>query len=163
MQKTIAMVFTLRALFAPTYSAIDAPTPAAQPEIVSVANAYVKAMLASDASAVAALYHEDAIELANCRPLVKGRADIKQYFRSFMQDVKVTAFELTHTQSTISGDTAYDVGTYTQRLSTRNGLVDDTGKYIVVLKRTVGGWKIAYAIHNSDRPSTMLQGSGASR
>jgi hypothetical protein len=42
-------------------------------------------------------------------------------------------------------------------------MVDDTGKYIVMLKRTGEGWKIAYAIHNSDRPSTMPPGTGASR
>jgi hypothetical protein len=47
-------------------------------------------------------------------------------------------------------------------LRARDGIVDDTGKYIVMLKRTGGAWKIAYAIHNSDRPS-MMPGSGASR
>ena len=163
MQKTMAMIFALRALFGPPVPAIEAsnpPTP--QPEVVRVADAYVKAMLASDAAMVAGLYQEDAVEMPNCRPLVKGRAEIEQYFRGLMKEVKITTFVLTHTESTISGDTAYDVGTYTQRLSTRDGMVDDTGKYIVMLKRTGGDWKIAYAIHNSDRPS-MMPGSGATR
>ena len=164
MQKTIAMIFALRALFGPAFPAIEAPNPPTpQPEIVRVANAYVTAMLASDAAMAAALYQEDAVEMPNCRPLVKGRPAIEQYFRGLMKEVKFTTFVLTHTESTISGDTAYDVGTYTQRLSTRDGMVDDTGKYIVMLKRTGGDWKIAYAIHNSDRPSTMPAGTGASR
>ena len=64
----------------------------------------------------------------------------------------ITTFVLTHTESAISGDTAYDVGTYTQRLSTPDGMLDDMGNYIVMLKHTGGDWKIAYAIHNSDRP-----------
>ena len=164
MQRTIAMVFALRALFAPASPAFQAPNLATpQPEIVRVVNAYVKAMLASDAAMVAALYQEDAIEMPNCRPLVKGRAEIEQYFRGLMKEVKITTFVLTHAESTISGDTAYDVGVYTQRLSTPDGMVDDTGKYIVMLKRTGGDWKIAYAIHNSDRPSTMPPGTRASR
>ena len=50
---------------------------------------------------------------------------------------------LTHSQSTSAGDTAYDVGIYALRLSTRTGMVDDTGKYIVMLERTGGNWKIA--------------------
>src|SRR4029450_2295495 len=163
MQRTIAMIFALRALFAPASPAFQAPNLATpQPEIVRVANAYVKAMLASDAAVVAALYQEDAVEMPNCRPLVKGRAEIEQYFRGLMKEAKITTFVLTHTESTISGDTAYDVGTYTQRLSTRDGIVDDTGKYIVMLKRTGGEGKIAYAIHNSDRPS-MMPVSGATR
>ena len=119
-------------------------------------------MLTSDAAMVAALYQEDAVEMPNCRPVVKGRAAIEQYFRGLMKEVKITTFVLTHTESTILGDTAYDVGTYTQRLSTRDGMVDDAGKYIVMLRRTSGDWKIAYAIHNSDRPA-MMPGSGASR
>src|SRR4029453_434571 len=134
MQRTVAMIFALRALFAPASPAIEAPNLATpQPEIVRVANAYVNAMLASDAAMVAALYQEDAVEMPNCRPLVKGRPAIEQYFRGLMKEGKNTTFVLTHTESTISGDTAYDVGTYTQRLSTRGGMVDDTGKYIVML------------------------------
>jgi hypothetical protein len=130
MPRTVAMIFALRGLLAPASPAIEAPNLATpRPEIVRVADAYVKAMLASD---------------------------------GLLKEVKITAFMLTHTESTISGDTAYDVGTYTQRLSTRDGMVDDTGKYIVMLKRTGRDWKIAYAIHNSDRPS-MMPGSGASR
>jgi len=161
--QTIAMIFALRALFGPAFPAIEVrnpPTP--QQEIVSVANAYVTAMLASDAASAAALYREDAVEMPNCRPLVKGRPAIEQYFRGLMKGGKITTFVLTHTESSISGDTAYDVGTYTQRLSTPGGIVDDTGKYVVMLKRTGGDWKVAYSIHNSDRPSTM-PGSGASR
>ena len=107
---------------------------------------------------VAALYQEDAVEMPNCRPLVKGRADDRAVLSWPHEGGEITTFVLTHTESTISGDTAYDVGTYTQRLSTRDGVVDDTGKYIVVLKRTGGDWKIAYAIHNSDRPSTIPPG-----
>jgi ketosteroid isomerase-like protein len=164
MQKTIATIFALRALFGPAFPAVEAPNPPTpQPEIVRVANAYVTAMLASDAAMAAALYQEDAVEMPNCRPLVKGRPAIEQYFRGLMKEVKITAFVLTHMESTVSGDSAYDVGTYTQRLSTPTGMVDDTGKYIVMLKRTGGDWKIAYAIHNSDRPSAMPSGSGASR
>ncbi len=161
MQKTIAMIFALRALFATPSPAIEAPhlvTP--QPEIVRVANAYVQAMLASDAAVVAALYQEDAVEMPDCRPLVKGRAAIEQYFRGLMNETRITNFVLRQMESTISGDTAYDVGTYTQRLSTSDGMVDDTGKYIVMLKRTGGDWKIAYAIHNSDRSRRELERPG---
>jgi ketosteroid isomerase-like protein len=163
MQKTIAMMFALRALFVPAFPVSEAQNPpTSHPDVERVAKAFVTAMLASDAATAAALYQEDAIEMPDCRPLVKGRPAIEQYFRGLMKEVKITTFELTHTESAISGDTAYDVGTYTQRLSTSHGMVDDTGKYVVMLKRTGGEWKIAYAIHNSDRPS-MMPGPGASR
>jgi len=45
MQKTIAMIFALRALFGPAFPAIEAPNPPTpQPEVVKVANAYVTAV-----------------------------------------------------------------------------------------------------------------------
>ena len=131
MQKTIAMIFALRALFAPASAAIETRNPATRrQEIVRVANAYVRAMLASDAAVVATLYEEDAVEMPNCRPLVKGRAAIEQVLSWPHEGGEDHSFVLTHTESTISGDTAYDVGTYIQRPSTRDGMVDDTGKYI---------------------------------
>ena len=54
MQKTFAMIFALRSLFGPAFPAIEVrnlPTP--QQEILTVANAYVTAMLASDAASAA--------------------------------------------------------------------------------------------------------------
>lgn len=156
MQRTIAMIFALRALFAPASPAIETPKPATpEPAIVKLADAYVKAALASDAAAVTARNRERAVEVPACRPLVRSRAAIEHYSRDVMEGVKTSTFMLTHAESKIVGDTAYDVGTYTQRLSTPNGLVEDTGKYIVMLTRTGDDWKIAYAIHNSDRPPTM--------
>jgi uncharacterized protein (TIGR02246 family) len=164
MYRAIAMIFALRALLVPSSPAIAVPNSATpQSEIAKIADAYVKAMLASDAARVAVLYQEDAVEMPAGRPLVKGRSGIEHYLRELMTEVKTTTFVLTHTESTVAGDTAYDVGTYSQRLSTRTGTADDTGKYVMMLKHTAGEWKIAYAIHNSDRPPTMPPAPGASR
>jgi ketosteroid isomerase-like protein len=52
-----------------------------------------------------------------------------------------------------TGDTGYDVGTYQQNITPATGAaMDDSGKFTVILKRTGGRWKVAYAIYNSDRP-----------
>ena len=86
--------------------------------IKAVADAYVKATLAGDAKAIAALYTEDAIEMPPNAPMVKGRAAILQYYeKEFGGGTTINSFTLVHLESQATGDRAYDVGTRTSRAS----------------------------------------------
>ena len=64
------------------------------------------------------------------------------------------------TISKVSGDTAYDIGTYKQGLMPQKGggMIDDKGKYVVLLKKdSNGNWWITHAIYNSDLPLPVPQ------
>jgi uncharacterized protein (TIGR02246 family) len=122
--------------------------------IKQVADAYVKATLAGDAKAIGALYREDAVEMPPNAPSVKGRAAIEQYYmKLFSCATKVGQFAITHLESRAVGDTGYDVGTYQQSMNPpgQTTATSDTGKYVVILRRSEGDWKVAYAIYNSDQ------------
>jgi len=122
--------------------------------IKAVADNYVKASLASDPKAIAALYTDDAVEMPPNQPMVKGKAAIQAYYeKQFSSGVKMAAFTLTHLDSSATGDRGYDVGTYQQTISVPAAATpaSDTGKYIVILKRVGSEWKVAYAIYNSDQ------------
>ena len=122
--------------------------------VKQVADSYVKAVLAGDAKAVAALYTEDAVEMPPNQPMIKGRAAIQQYYEKvFGMGMKVMSFTLDHLESHASGDSAWDAGAYKQSMQGETGTTtppSDTGKYVVILKRAGNGWKVAYAIYNSD-------------
>ena len=121
--------------------------------IKAVADEYVKAVLAGDAKAVAALYTEDAVEMPPNHPSVKGRTAIQQYYEKQLAAGKFASFSLDHMETRAVGDTGYDIGTYRQNVMPQKGqAVDDRGKFIVVVKRTGGAWRVAYAIYNSDQP-----------
>ena len=125
--------------------------------IKKLADDYVKASLARDAKAVAALYAEDAIEMPPNAPLVKGRAAILQYYESeFGSGMNVNSFTLTHIEAHVSADRGYLVGTYAQSVTPKGATnpVTGTGKYTVILKRVKGAWLVAYAIYNSNEPPT---------
>jgi ketosteroid isomerase-like protein len=131
------------------------------PEVVKVADAYVKASLAGDVKAIVALYTDDAIEMAPFQPLIKGKAAIEQHYTKEMSGpAKLKSFALTHIESKVSGDIGYDVGTYAQSLSDGKQTMDDTGKYTVIVKRVGSAWKVAYAIYNSDKRPEPMGGSG---
>ena len=127
---------------------------AADPAIKAVADNYVKASLAGDAKAIAALYTEDAVEMPPNAQMIKGREAIEKYYTGLMAGGgKMTNFTLTHLESHSSGDAGYDVGTYQQTFTPpgAGAPANETGKYVVVLKKVGGAWKVAYAIYNSDR------------
>jgi ketosteroid isomerase-like protein len=116
------------------------------------ADAYLKAVLAGDVAAVGATYREDAVEMPPFRPPLKGRAAIEQYYRELFQGpVKIAAFTFSHMEAASVGDLGYTAGTYARQLSGGpTGSIEDTGKFVVIVKRSGSAWKAAYVIYNSD-------------
>jgi uncharacterized protein (TIGR02246 family) len=126
-------------------------SPAQDPAIRRVADAYTAAMLAGDAAAAAAVYGDDAVEMPPGVAPIRGRAAIEQYFRGVFGSCRFTEFALTHAELRASGDVAFAAGTSKATVTPLGGPpVTETGKYLVVLKRAGGEWKVAYSIHNSD-------------
>lgn len=125
--------------------------PSTDAGIQRVADAYQSAMLAGDAAAAAALYREDAIEMPPNHAPVQGRAAIEKYYRDMFGTCRFTVFALNHTELRAAGDFGYAVGTSRQTVAPAGRApVDDAGKYLVVLQRMGGDWKVAYAMYNSD-------------
>ena len=62
--------------------------------------------------------------------------------------MKLSPFE-----SRISGDLAFEAGTYSIAIKPKTGQpITDTGKYIVVFKKEGADWKISHDAFNSDLP-----------
>jgi uncharacterized protein (TIGR02246 family) len=117
--------------------------------------AYEKAASAQDPAAIAKLYSADGVEMPPNAPAAKGRAAIETYHKGFAQQFMVHGFSLAATETKVLGDTAYEVGTYKQSLMQQKGggMIDDKGKYIVLLKKDASGtWMLTHAIYNSDNP-----------
>ena len=84
----------------------------------------------------------------------KGAQQLSRYYtKLFSGGTKVGQFAIKHLESRAAGDTGYDVGTYQQSLNPpgQTTATTDTGKYVVILRRSQGAWKVAYAIYNSDQ------------
>jgi uncharacterized protein (TIGR02246 family) len=149
---------TLGVAVAGTLAAAQSKAPAAQAgggdaAIRAVADQYVKATMANDAKAIAALYADDAVEMPPNHASVKGRAAIEKYYQEQMAAAKIGNFALQHLETRAMGDNGYDIGTYRQTVTPAKGQpMKDTGKYTVIVKHVGGAWKVAYAIYNSDNP-----------
>jgi uncharacterized protein (TIGR02246 family) len=124
------------------------------PGVAKVREAYQKAAITQDAAALAKLYAADGVEMPPNAPAQKGRAAIEAFHKGLAKEWMNHGMTITPTQTTVMGDHAIDIGTYKQSLMPMKGgpMVDDVGKYIVVLKKEGAGWAISHAIYNSDNP-----------
>src|SRR3954468_14361929 len=124
------------------------------PGVAKVREAYQKAVSGQDAAGLAKLYAADGVEMPPNAPAQKGRAAIEAFHKNLATQWMVHGMTITSTESHVMGDYAVDSGTFKQTLmGMKSGaMVDDTGKYVVVLKKDAGGWSIATLIYNSDNP-----------
>ncbi len=151
---SLLSMFSVVTFWAPVATADPFPAKQNDPSIIEGADAYLKAVVAGDAKAVAAMFDDDAIVMPPNQQLLRGKLAIQHFYEGWCHSpMKPTAFTFDHLEATVAGDSAYDVGTYKMSVHAGPGRsVDDTGKYTAVLKRSAGEWKIAYLIFNSDLP-----------
>ncbi len=122
--------------------------------VIEGSNNYLKAVLAGDVPRIVSMYREDAIVMPQGSTSLRGKAAIEQFYRGMCGGpAKITAFTFDHFEARVTGDSAYDVGTYKMTMAAGPGRsMTDVGKYNVILKRAGSDWKIAYLIFNSDLP-----------
>ena len=123
--------------------------------IAKIRTAYQAAALAQDGAAIAKLYAPDGEEMPPNAPAAKGRAAIEAFHKALGQQFMMHGMTITSGEVKITGDRAFDVGTYKQTLMAQKGggMIDDHGKYVVLLKKDASGaWWVTHAIYNSDVP-----------
>lgn len=123
--------------------------------IAKLRTAYQTAASAQDAAGMAKLFAPDGVEMPPNAPAATGRAAIEAFHKGFAKQWMQHGMTITSTSTKVMGDTAYDIGTYKQQIMSNatGGIVDDKGKYVVLLKKDAGGnWLISHAIYNSDNP-----------
>jgi uncharacterized protein (TIGR02246 family) len=135
----------------PEMTAAPAPDPAAdRAAIEQLAGQFQTAFNAGDAAAVAATYAEGAVLMPPDQATVEGTAAIQAYFQGFF-DANTATIELASNEIEVSGDWAYDRGTYTMTTTPKAGGDAATiyGKYLVLLARQADGtWKVSRDIDN---------------
>jgi ketosteroid isomerase-like protein len=126
-------------------------------EIADIAVRLEAAFNASDAVALASLYSDIAVLMPPHEPMVSGRARIQAWFEQVLP--RIGGVSIVPLESTAVGDQGFQVGTFTSRTqtdasspSTTDSPPAQAGKYVLLLKRIAGQWKIHYDIWNLDQP-----------
>jgi ketosteroid isomerase-like protein len=102
---------------------------------------YERLWKGGDAAGLAALFTEDGFVLSNFDTPVRGRAAIRERYKSAGRELHLRA--LSHSTG---GDTGYIIGAYRY-----DDARTDNGKFILALRRVDGRWLIAADIDNTNR------------
>lgn len=146
-------------------AAVPVPaTPQAKtdPALDKVRSVLLAAFAANDATKLASLYTTDATLMPPDEPAVKGRAQIEAFyaagFKAGVGDLRLLPLE-----SSTSGTMGFEAGSFDVQvkpgggrrmlLTGGGGAVRQTGKYVLVFRRSGSDWQIAYDIHNNDTPA----------
>jgi ketosteroid isomerase-like protein len=100
----------------------------------------------SDVAACAAMYTDDAEIISEDAPVVRGKKAILAFFRDQIE--RDTAFDTDTTVSIVSGDLAFEQGTYRVR-DVRRGVDVEYGEFLNVWKRVDGEWKNYRSMFNT--------------
>lgn len=114
-------------------------------QIKALDSGVAQAINAGDAAAVAAHYTEDATIL----PPGVGRMDGKEAIQGYWQagiDAGLRNVSIVSSSVDVLGESSVTVGTLTGKM----GDAELTGKYIVIGKKSEGGWQILRDIWNFD-------------
>ena len=139
----IAIIAGCLTLVAAPASAQDKAT------IVKLNDAWAAAFNKGDASAVAAMYTEDAFVLPPGAEMVKGRAAIEAFWRQAAQqmgDAKLTTVDVLP----LGLRAAREIGTVSLK-SKSQPPQEITAKYAVVWRKVGGKWKLATDIWNTSK------------
>lgn len=116
-------------------------------------SAWFAAHNANDASALAALYADDAVVSVPGTPPVRGSAALRKALDKDVADMKAGGLTVVPSPTAevgVSGDLGWIWNTFT--VKDKSGATVDAGKYLTLLGRVDGQWRIMRDIWNSDNP-----------
>ena len=117
----------------------------------------VAAFKAGDGAAAAAVYAPDALVMPPNEATMQGADGISQGLAGMFQQVAMPAMTMTIADLTVSGDYAFENGTYEWTIQPKAAgapAMNDKGKYLSVWqKQSDGSWKLLRDIWNTDTPA----------
>lgn len=122
--------------------------------IAELRNAWAAAWKTGNAAQLAALYGANAIEMPNRESTVHGAIAIASAYGGEFARFTPNDIVMNSEKTVVSGNLAYDMGTFQVSLTPRNGApTSDSGRYLIILERqSDGGWKIVASMFNSPTP-----------
>ena len=126
------------------------PSAAEMEAVKAVNNAWSGHYNAGDAGAVADLYWPDASLMAPGAPALVGNDAIRAQIAADIEGAKAAGLSASneHGPVTVAGNIAWQEGTY--RVTDGSGATVDAGKYLSVLEKRDGSWRLLRDIYNSD-------------
>ena len=119
-------------------------------KIVQFLEKSVEAENRGDIESSLKLYDEDCYTLAPGMKLMKGHSDLRGLYKAILESLVHMENEPIDIQFSENGDMCYMIASYHMVLKGPEGNVDDIGKFLGVLRKMSGEWKMVAICYNSD-------------
>ncbi len=119
-------------------------------KIVQLLQTNVDAENSGDIEAVLNIYDQDCYTLAPGTKLMKGHSDLRGIYQVILESLVHMENEAIDIQFSKNGEMAYMIASYHMVLKGDEGNVDQIGKFLGVLSKKSGEWKIVAISYNSD-------------
>ena len=133
---------------------VATPLAAAEDGLKKVDTAWLKAALANDPAALAAVYADDAVLVLPGSPEIKGRKAIADAYAGWLQHVKITAVAIDDAHYHSAGNVSAGWGKWSMTTEPRAGGASTTitGTWCAVALKENGSWHYV-ADHASQDPA----------
>ena len=119
-------------------------------KIVQMLRENVEAEKKGDIEGSMIFYDEDCYTLAPKMKLMKGHKDLENLYKMIMESLVDMKNDVIDIQFSEKGDMAYMIASYHMAMKEKDGTHDDIGKFLGVLTKKTGDWKIVAISYNSD-------------
>lgn len=154
MKKLTSFFLTCIIFFGCTFG----PEPDFQAEkdaILNLEEQWTVGFMSNDADKILELYAADAVSMSSDKPTLTGIQKIRESIESMLSDTalifKTYKYYIDVVEISASGDLAYVRGNDEITMKTKNGTVQDKGRYIDIWKKIDGKWKIITMISNKGK------------
>jgi uncharacterized protein (TIGR02246 family) len=111
----------------------------------------------SEPEKIIGYYANDAVIMSSNKPIIIGLEAIRNMIDTMFADTTVLFKTFTGTVDFIevssAGDLAYARGHQEITIKTKDGNIQDKGKWVDVWKKIDGQWKVTVSVGNSDMPA----------
>jgi uncharacterized protein (TIGR02246 family) len=152
MSKRTLWLIAVPAALVAAACAPKADTAADEAAIKKINDNVVRWFQNKNADSLASTYAENAVDMNSNQPPSKGREAIRTSYAQLFA-APGAKLNIQPKATTVSGDLAVSDGSYTLSMTGPGGApMDDSGNYVVVLKKTNGTWMVTEAIGTSEKP-----------
>jgi len=111
--------------------------------------------MTKDADKILDLYSPDAVSMSSEKPTLTGIQEIRKHIESMLSDTALIfntyKYSIDVMEISASGDLAYVRGHDEVTMKTKEGTIQDKGRYIDIWKKIDGKWKIITMISNKGK------------
>ena len=116
---------------------------------------WAEGFMTKDADKILDLYSADAVSMSSEKPTLTGIQEIRKHIESMLSDSALIfntyKYSIDVMEISASGDLAYVRGHDEVTMKTKEGTIQDKGRYIDIWKKIDGKWKIITMISNKGK------------